>query len=1234
MLDTGSSITTVRLAVVKRICRNRGGGTLPGIRGIDNKIVTVVDEIPLKICFKDARVSLENVAVVKMAPFPIILGVDWLVKANVNLVCKGNQIVPVFLNDLKENVENSLPCTTVPVEEEEAVPSEEFFEELAKELPPKRRKDAVRFSIKKAVEVPGESLRMLDGSIPFDFTGTGIVRFGFSAKPSRTWVVPSALVSFKNGRARVPLLNFDSNPVTVKRSNCLIFIDLDIGAQVAVVPLERKEAELSHRGGPARVSCAAVGMDRRAASRDDIYMGSNLSRTERERVFELLDRHSQCLPSERNQLGRAADIEHDIDTGNNRPITSRPYRISQFERRIVSEKVNEMLKDGVIQPSNSPWSSPVVLVKKKSGEHRFCVDYRRLNAVSKRDVYPLPRMDDVFDRLAGANYFSTLDLANGYWQVPVAEKDRQKTAFVTPDGLFEFNRMPFGLANAPATFQRLMDQVLKRLKWTACLVYLDDILVFGKSFEEHQCRLDLVLTALSKANLILNMKKCLFAANEVKHLGHIVRADGVRPDPEKVSALRRMEVSSLKSLRAFLGLASYYRKFIPEFAHLTAPLVMLLKKNARWKWEEEQKRAVRSLVGLLSSAPILAHFDESLPTEIHTDASHLGLGAVLAQKADGEVKPVAFLSRSLSEAEVKYHSNELECLALVWALKKFRCYLYGRPFIVRTDNSAVKWLWSKKELTGKFSRWILSLQEYDFKIEHVKGKNNVVADVLSRNLEPAGTSATEHRVSCVLKSDGYTAKELAYLQQIDKELRPITKRVLADKKDPDFAVRKGVVYKRSKSKTGRKLLLMVPSILRRDLISNCHDEPQASHLGVEKTLARVVENYWWPRMESSVRAYVLSCTHCQFHNVPPGAPVGLLNPIPPPARPFDTIGIDHQGPLLQTPSGNFHVLFAIDYLTKWVEAVPVPTTATSYVIKFLKEQIINRHGVPCRIITDPGSAFTSREFLTECEKRSIRHVCATAEHPQTNGLVERLNRTAARAIAGFIAPHHRDWDERLSDAVFAINTAKQSTTKYSPFQLVYGRLPNRPDNNMFEWPEDSPVSRKQFIKRVENLRKAARLNIVRRQKISKELADARRKASKPYLQGDLVLVRRMLKIKGLTKKFLPKYIGPFQVVKQVAETTYAVEDLPSRKKRKKGRKFNAHVVQMKPFRSRKDDEWYESEPDEPCVSVEDEGHGRGIAEDVVVPVEEPPPKSRPLVTTRSGRISRLPPILEEFELDI
>jgi hypothetical protein len=300
-----------------------------------------------------------------MAPFPLISGIDWLVKANINLVCKDNQIVPVFIKDVEQEDVIAKTDESIPEEEKRSLPSEEFFQDLARDLSAVRRKGSVRFRIRKVVEVPGESLRMLKESVPINFIGTGIVWFGFSAEPSKTWVVPSALVSFKNGKAKVLLLNLESKSVILKRRNCVIFIDLDLDAQIAVIPMEQKKKLNDRAAKPARMSCAAVRGYLRAAIRGDVNTGPNLSPAEKDKVLELLDQHRRCLPSKETQLGRALGIQHNIDTGNSRPITSRPYRISQFERRIISEKVNEMLKSGVIQPSNSPWSSPVSSCKKE-----------------------------------------------------------------------------------------------------------------------------------------------------------------------------------------------------------------------------------------------------------------------------------------------------------------------------------------------------------------------------------------------------------------------------------------------------------------------------------------------------------------------------------------------------------------------------------------------------------------------------------------------------------------------------------------------------------------------------------------------------------------------------------------------------------------------------------------------------------------------------------------------------
>ncbi|XP_045025111.1 uncharacterized protein LOC123469829 [Daphnia magna] len=641
--------------------------------------------------------------------------------------------------------------------------------------------------------------------------------------------------------------------------------------------------------------------------------------------------------------------EHSIDTGDTQPISCVPYRVSAVERRIIIEKVTDMLKQ-----------------------------------VTKRDVYPLPRLDDVFDRLAGAKYFSSLDLMSGYWQVPVASADTCKTAFVTPDGLYEFLRLPFGLNNAPSTFQRLMDRVLARLKWQMCLVYLDDVIF---------------------------------------HLGHTIDEYGIQPDPGKIRALVNFKINNVKTLRAFLGLASFYRRFVPDFATVAHPLHSLLKKNSVWSWTEAQESAKAELVGRLVSSPVLAHFDQNIDVVIQTDASLVGLGAVLMQDAGDGPRPVAFISRKLTDAE---------------------------------NSSAVRWLWSKKEVTGKFARWILALQEYDFEIRHIKGVNNLVADALSRNPDE----------SCI----GTSGSAIGH-----------------------------VVYK---------------------------------------------------------------CI--------PGLPAGQLQPIPPPDRPFHTVGMDHLGPLK---------------VNEW----------------------------------------------------KTQHVFATAEHPQTSGLVERVNRTMTLALAAYVNTDHDDWDHHLPAAIFAINTARQSTTEISPFQLVYGRLPFTALENEFPWPKERPESFNVFLSRVEELRDAARMNIVKKQEKVKRLVGLQRRVVKDLCPGELVLVRRKLKKKNKTKKLLPKYVGPFQVVKKVCPTTYLVEDLPARRKKKRFRRFNAHVVQIRKFHPREDPEWddWPDEPDDPDESLvqqadeEDNVVAPSLAISPIDPPNEvvaPPPPTK----TRAGRTIVPPSWLKNF----
>ena len=462
-------------------------------------------------------------------------------------------------------------------------------------------------------------------------------------------------------------------------------------------------------------------------------MGSSLSSEQARRVKEVVAVYSDVFASPDGELGHTTLVQHTIDTGDNHPIKQPPRRLPVAQREIADKEVEKMLLKGFIEPSDSPWASPIVLVAKKDGSTRFCIDYRRLNDVTRKDSFPLPRIDETIESLAGAEWFSTLDLVSGYWQVSVAHGDREKTAFVTRKGLFQWKVMPFGLANAPATFSRLMEMVLRGINWERCLVYLDDIIVFGRSFDQALTNLVQVFECLRQAGLRLKPSKCSLFQNSVKFLGHVVSKDGVACDPEKIDCVRDWETPKcVTEVRSFVGFASYYRRFIPHFAHIAAPLVRLTEKNTKFYWDDSCVEAFNTLKEKLIEAPVLAYPQPEGLLILDTDASNVSISGCLSQVQDGVERVLAYGSKALSSAQRRYCTTKRELLAVVKFIKHYRMYLWGRRFLVRTDHASLRWLTNFKDPEGMLARWISVLDTYDFTIQHRPGAKHSNADGLTR----------------------------------------------------------------------------------------------------------------------------------------------------------------------------------------------------------------------------------------------------------------------------------------------------------------------------------------------------------------------------------------------------------------------------------------------------------------------------------------------------------------------
>lgn len=426
---------------------------------------------------------------------------------------------------------------------------------------------------------------------------------------------------------------------------------------------------------------------------------TNLTGDQQQALLDLLQRYRDVFALSPEELGRTDVIKYTIDTGDSPPVRLRPYRIPEIKKATVEKHVQDMLQRGIIRESTSPWCAPVVLVSKKDGGDRFCLDYRRLNRVTKKDSYPLPRIDSTLDALSGTKYFTTLDLMAGYWQCQLDESSKEKTAFITHRGLYEFEVLPFGVVNGPSHFQRVMECILRGLTYETCLIYLDDVILFSRSFEEHLERLEEVFQRFRGANLKLKPSKCHFACSKVNYLGHVVSAEGVQPDPEKISAVKEFPVPrTVKHVRSFLGLCNYYRKFVFNFAKIAAPLNNLTRKNTVFHWDDNCQQAFDTLKTALTEAPILAYPDFTIPFDLYVDASDEGIGMVLGQQQHGKEVVIAYAGRSLNSAEKNYSVTEREALSVVDGIKYFQSYLYGRKFTVHTDHICYPFVYSPRAM--------------------------------------------------------------------------------------------------------------------------------------------------------------------------------------------------------------------------------------------------------------------------------------------------------------------------------------------------------------------------------------------------------------------------------------------------------------------------------------------------------------------------------------------------------
>ena len=829
-----------------------------------------------------------------------------------------------------------------------------------------------------------------------------------------------------------------------------------------------------------------------------------LTLEQKKTLAEILCDKQQYFAKDSHDYGYTEMVTHDIETGDQAPIRQRLRHPALALQAEEERLVNEMMEDGQIEPSHSPWSSPVVLAKKKDGSTRFCIDYRKLNEATVKDAYPLPNITGCMNTLNGAKWFCTMDLKCGYWHVGMTQRAKEKSAFICKQGLFQWRVMPFGLCNAPPTFERLMETVLRGLQWKQCLVYLDDIVVFGATFHECSMRLKTVLDALGQAGLKLKAKKCEFFQQSVKFLGHIISGNGIRTDPAKTKEIsewprplegRRLGkriIPFITQVKSFLGVCSYYRKFIDNFARVAEPLQRFTRDGADLTWTEAAEKSFLHLKIALSSSPILAYPVLGRTFYVDTDACDFAMGAVLTQKDDaGKEHALSYMSKVFTGSEVNHCIWRKEFAAAYKAVRHFESYIYGQEVIVRTDNSAVTHMMRMTDLSAANARMVTYLNGLGVRVEHRKGKEHLVPDGLSRKPEVidkhrctqciekckpgTGECATQTdsvmlcRVSTRAQStqhlpgwsqDLWNVDTLVKEQQDDPELSLIADMVRCNLRCPRdrishlsttvktlhaqydlLSLKEGLLY-RSIPATGEgpeRIQLVLARRKRREAFDRVHGGGYGGHLGGRKTNGKIRERFYWPGMISDVRTWVLQCDHCQASKPllrKTHARLGIYVV----GAPMERAAADIAGPLPKTTKGNRYILVIGDYFTRWVEAIPLKNYRSKTIVSAIMDHYITKFGVPLSLHSDQGRSFVSKLMMEYARALGLNKTRTLVYRPQGDGYIERFNRTMGHMLRACMSQdEEQDWDELVPLLAMTYRASVNETTGFTPNMLMLGR---------------------------------------------------------------------------------------------------------------------------------------------------------------------------------------------------